>query len=249
VRIAQNAQAARAALQILATRLGVDLMTVLAMIGVMLWNDVTMSLIALLGLPALLGGVAWLVRRVRLLAREQVELNASILSTMGETVARARVVRAFNLQDQMRRRAAQSIQGVRARADSLATLQAPTNPLMEVVAGLGAAAVLLYAGWRIIEGDMEVGTFVSFLFALLALGAESEAHVQEALARLMHGRTTVVIAHRLATIRRADKIVVMGAGRVVEQGKHDYLVAQRGLYARLAELQFGFQVEARGATA
>jgi ABC-type multidrug transport system fused ATPase/permease subunit len=196
-----------------------------------------MSLIALLGLPALLASVAWLVPQVRLLAREQVELNASILSTMAETVAGARVVRAFNLQ------------GVRARADSLATLQALTNPLVEMVAGLGAAAVLLYAGWRIIEGDMEVGTFVSFLFALLALDAESEARVQEALVRLMQGRTTVVIAHRLATIRRADKIVVMEAGRVVEQGKHDYLVAQRGLYARLAELQFGFQVEARGATA
>ena len=365
----------------------------------------------------------------------------------------------------MRRRAAQSIEGVRSRADSLADLQALANPLMEVVAGVGAAAVLLYAGWRIIAGDMEIGTFVSFLFALLALGdparrlaqtavqlrqqmagiefiyetldtdlglperprapalqvkrgeirledirfaygevpalrglslmaepgrvtalvgpsgggkstvlalierfydpdggairidgqdiryvglrslragialvtqetflfedtvaenirfgrpgatraeieaaaraanahgfisampwgydsapwerrapssragnasgwrsrapmlrdapillldeatsaldTESEAHVHEALARLMQGRTTVVIAHRLATIRRADKIVVMEAGRVVEQGTHDYLVAQRGLYARLAELQFGSQVEPRGAT-
>ncbi len=465
VRITQNAQNARAALQIVATRLGVDLTTVLGMVAVMFWNDVTMSLIALLGLPAVFGGIAWLVRQVRMMAREQVELNARILSTMGETVAGARVVRAFNLQGQMRRRAAHSIEGVRERADALAMLQALANPMMEVVAGLGAAAVLLYAGWRIIGGDMEVGTFISFLFALLALGdparrlaqtavqlrqqmagiefiyetldsdlslseppdapplligkgeirleavrfaygevpalrglsliaeagrvtalvgpsgggkstvlalierfydpdaggvridgqdirdvglaslragialvtqetflfddtiaenirfgrpgatraeieaaaraanahgfiselprgydstvgeagaqlsggqrqrvaiaramlrdapillldeatsaldAESEAHVQEALARLMSGRTTVVIAHRLATIRRADKIVVMESGRVVEQGTHDYLVAQRGLYARLAELQFGSHVESRGATA
>jgi ABC-type multidrug transport system fused ATPase/permease subunit len=85
--------------------------------------------------------------------------------------------------------------------------------------------------------------------ATSALDAESEAHVQEALARLMSGRTTVVIAHRLATIRRADRIVVMEAGRVVEQGTHDYLVAQRGLYARLADLQFGSHVASRGATA
>jgi ATP-binding cassette subfamily B protein len=180
VRITQNAQHARAALQILATRLGVDLMTVLAMIGVMFWNDVTMSVIALLGLPAIFGGIAWLVRRVRAMAREQVELNARIIATMGETVAGARVVRAFNLQDQMRRRAGQSIEGVRARADSLATLSALANPLMEVVAGLGAAAVLLYAGWRIIGGDMEVGAFVSFLFALLALGDPARRLAQTA---------------------------------------------------------------------
>ena len=457
VRITQNCQSAAQALQTIATRLGVDLTTVIGMVAVMFWNDVAMSLIALLGLPAVFGGVAWLVRRVRMKAREQVRLSARILATVNETVTGARVVKAFNLQDHMRRRAARSVLGVRERADSLAILQAASMPLMEVTAGLGAAAVLLYAGWRIIGGDMEVGTFISFLFALIWLGdparrlaqitvalrqhmagiefiyetldtdlrlperpgapplriergeirfeqvrfaygevpaldgltltaeagkvtalvgpsgagkstvlalierfydpdagavlidgqeirdvslsslrdrmalvtqetflfddtiaenirfgrpnatraeieaaaraasahgfitaiasgyespvgeggaalsggqrqriaiaramlrdapillldeatsaldGESEAHVQQALSRLMQGRTTVVIAHRLATIRRADLIAVMESGRVVEQGTHDYLVRQNGLYARLAALQFGTQ--------
>ena len=75
--------------------------------------------------------------------------------------------------------------------------------------------------------------------ATSALDAESEARVQEALVRLMAGRTTLVIAHRLATIRRADTIAVLENGRLVEEGKHDYLVQQHGLYARLAALQFG----------
>ncbi len=74
--------------------------------------------------------------------------------------------------------------------------------------------------------------------ATSALDAESERLVQDALERLMADRTTVVIAHRLATVRAADRIVVMNDGRIVEQGTHDALAAGGGLYARLAALQF-----------
>ena len=70
--------------------------------------------------------------------------------------------------------------------------------------------------------------------ATSALDTESEARVQEALERLMAGRTTVLIAHRLATVRKADVIYVIERGRVVEQGVHGKLKAGKGLYARLA---------------
>jgi ATP-binding cassette subfamily B protein len=62
--------------------------------------------------------------------------------------------------------------------------------------------------------------------------------VQAALARLMQERTTLVIAHRLATVLSCDRILVMDQGRIVEEGTHDRLVANGGLYARLAKLQF-----------
>jgi len=74
--------------------------------------------------------------------------------------------------------------------------------------------------------------------ATSALDAESERAIQDALAVLMGSRTTIVIAHRLATVRAADRIVVMEQGRIVETGTHADLSARSGLYARLASLQF-----------
>lgn len=74
--------------------------------------------------------------------------------------------------------------------------------------------------------------------ATSSLDAASEVAVQQALEHLMHGRTTLVIAHRLATVRDADHILVLDQGQLVEQGNHEQLVAADGIYARLAELQF-----------
>ena len=88
--------------------------------------------------------------------------------------------------------------------------------------------------------------------ATSALDAESETAVQAALETLMQGRTTLVIAHRLATIKSANRIVVMDEGRIVEEGTHQSLIARGGLYARLAALQFqdpsGWPVAAKDAS-
>ena len=74
--------------------------------------------------------------------------------------------------------------------------------------------------------------------ATSALDAESELHVQQALEKLMQGRTTIIIAHRLATILHADNIAVLDAGKKVAEGRHQELLSSSVLYSRLAELQF-----------
>jgi ATP-binding cassette, subfamily B, bacterial MsbA len=74
--------------------------------------------------------------------------------------------------------------------------------------------------------------------ATSALDTESERLIQIALDHLMRGRTTIVIAHRLSTVEHCDRIVVLDAGRVVEQGTHPVLLAKQGVYARLHSRQF-----------
>ena len=107
---------------------------------------------------------------------------------------------------------------------------------------LGARGVMLSGGQRqriaIARAILRDPPILLLDEATSALDAESEQAVQQALARLAQGRTTLVVAHRLATVRRADRIVVMEAGRITAMGTHEALVAEGGLYARLAALQF-----------
>jgi ATP-binding cassette subfamily B protein len=109
-------------------------------------------------------------------------------------------------------------------------------------AALGERGVTLSGGQRqriaIARAILRGAPLLLLDEATSALDAESETLVQTALEELMRHRTTLVIAHRLATVLSCDRILVMDQGRIVEQGTHASLVASGGLYARLARLQF-----------
>ena len=110
-------------------------------------------------------------------------------------------------------------------------------------APLGERAKLLSGGQRqrlaIARALLRDAPILLLDEATSALDAENERLVQAALSEAMRGRTTLVVAHRLATVRGADRIVVVDGGRVVESGRHDDLWRQGGLYAKFARLQFG----------
>jgi ATP-binding cassette, subfamily B, bacterial MsbA len=125
--------------------------------------------------------------------------------------------------------AAHAMQFIREMSDGLATM-------------IGENGVRLSGGQRqrlaIARAFLKNAPILILDEATSALDSESERHVQEALATLMKDRTTLVIAHRLSTIERADRIVVLDAGRVAETGRHAELLAAEGIYARLYRLQY-----------
>jgi len=168
-RITYNAQAASSALNLIATSLGRDLLTVVGLLFVMLSQDVVLTGIALIGLPVLFGVITQLLRRVRTLFGNEVRSVAATVATIQETIHGIRVIKAFRLEDAMRQRMASSVGTVEKLSNRMVGVQAITVPLIDTLGGIAVSSVIFYGGWRVINEGATPGEFFSFITALLMM--------------------------------------------------------------------------------
>jgi ABC-type multidrug transport system fused ATPase/permease subunit len=166
-RISYGASAAANVINMLVATLGRDVLTLLCLLGVMVAQAPLLSLIGLLVIPASLLIARHLVQRVRGITRSKFDMGAGVLETLQETIQGMRVVKAFNLESEMRRRAYENIDGVERVSNKLARVSNRTNPLMETLGGIAIALIVLYGGYRVLVANAPPGEFVSFIAAFL----------------------------------------------------------------------------------
>ena len=168
-RITYNAQAASSALNLIATSLGRDLLTVAGLLFVMMSQDIVLTGIALIGLPILFAVITQLLRRVRVLFGSEVRSVAATVATIQEAIHGIRVIKAFRLEDAMRKRMAASVGSVERLSNRMVGVQAVTVPLIDTLGGIAVSSVIFYGGWRVINEGATPGEFFSFITALLMM--------------------------------------------------------------------------------
>ena len=166
-RLTTGANAVSQVINLLITAIGRDLMSVVGLTIVMVTQDPTMSLFGLVVVPPAFLVLRKLVRRVRGIARTQFTGGTRIIETMQEALQGMRMVKAFSLEDEMRRRLAVSVEDVERDSNKIARVGARASPLMETLGGLAIALATIYGGYRVIETGATPGQFVSFLAAFL----------------------------------------------------------------------------------
>ncbi|WP_341873622.1 ABC transporter ATP-binding protein [Roseibium hamelinense] len=167
VRINQGAGDARGVIDMIVVTLGRDLLTLIGLVFVMVAQDPLLSVIALVIMPPAVIGVSLLVRRVRKHAKSQFVSSTRIMSVLQETALGIRIVKAFGVEPEMRRRMDSAVGDVEKQANKIAALSARTSPLMETLGGFAVGMVILYGGYSVVELGKDPGAFFSFITALL----------------------------------------------------------------------------------
>ncbi|ANN55470.1 ABC transporter ATP-binding protein [Mesorhizobium sp. 131-3-5] len=166
-RMTNNAQAARNVLDLIVTSYVRDLVTLLALIGVMVWQQPVLSLICFVAGPVAIYGVNRILKRVRKFAAMEFRSVGQIIQVMQETAIGVRVVKSFNLESLMRKRMYKAVADVEDRANNIAALEAVTSPVMETLAGLAIAGAVMVSGLLVLQGGQMPGNIMAFIAALL----------------------------------------------------------------------------------
>jgi ATP-binding cassette subfamily B protein len=166
-RLTHNAQATREALNIVATGLGRDLLTLVALVAVMLQQQPMMFAICAVTAPIGLFVQRKFVKRVQKVSRKELLSFGDVVNTMRETAQGIRVVKAFTLENALRVRMDRAVAKVEERANKITAINARTNPLVDTLGGFAVAAAIFYAGWRSLRFGDTPGEFFSFITAML----------------------------------------------------------------------------------
>lgn len=165
--INENINGIRDVLNMTITSLARDLVTLVALLGVMLYQDIVLSLIVFTVAPPLFMGLRYLSRRLRSATKESVILNSHVLGAMQETIQGIAIVKAFTMETQLQDKIQSTINAAEGRANKIARLSERNGPLTEGLAGLSIAGVMAYAAYQAIYGGVLPGAFFSFVTALL----------------------------------------------------------------------------------
>ncbi len=166
-RLTTGAAATNLVLSLLITSIGRDLFTLIGLFAVMVIQDPVMSLVGLIIAPPAMIMLGKMVRRVRAIVRVQFTGGTQTIETLQETLQGLRVVKAFTLEDEMRRRFDTSVSAVQHEADKWARVANRASPIMETLGGLAISLAIIYSGYLIIYKGAAPGAFISFLAAFL----------------------------------------------------------------------------------
>ena len=166
-RLTTGANAVSQVINLLITAIGRDLMSLIGLCIVMVIQDPVMSLVGVIVAPPAFLFLRKLIRRVRGIARMQFTGGTQIIETMQEALQGIRMVKAFELEDEMRRRLAVSVKQVEHESNKMARVANRASPMMEILGGVAIAVASIYCGYRVIETGATPGEFVSFLAAFL----------------------------------------------------------------------------------
>jgi ATP-binding cassette subfamily B protein len=162
-----SVNAVREVLNMIVLSVGRDFLTLVSLVGVMVVQAPTLSIIALVIAPIAILGVTRLIRRVRQIASAEFVLSTQLIQTIQETVRGAVVIKSFNLSSYMRGRMNDAVAALLQRANKMIRLQARTGPLMEGLGGIAIGLITLYSGWVTIVGHQTPGGLTAFLMAFL----------------------------------------------------------------------------------
>ena len=167
VRVSQNAQAARSAIDLVVVSLGRDVFTLISLLAVMISQNPMMSLLAFVIAPGAIFGITHLLGKVRLAVRREVMSLAQIVTVVQESVQGIRIVKAFGLEPRLQGRFDKATRDVESLSNRISTLSARSSPLMESLGGFAIAFVVMFGGYQVVHNNADPGAFFAFITALL----------------------------------------------------------------------------------